>query len=386
MTMRAIQAGLAGSLPAPRSRVLEATGPAREAPRHIRGLDGLRALSIAIVFIAHYVPVVTPDHRWLEKVFPGMFGVNIFFVISGLLISSILLGEYLATGTIGLRHFYIRRLLRLSPALLVYVGVFWLLYRWADPAVDGWAFVAAATYTANYYQAWTGGQFYYMPLWSLAVEEHFYLIAPAAMLLICRRNPARLLPIAAAAALAVLVWRCILAAGGLADAEAIYHRTDTRFDVLLFGLMLAVIMAQSGEGRLARLIRHRTGLLLGLGLIAVSTVYREEAFRMTFRYSLQGLGLFFVLGWIIFSRERLAERLRDLLEHPALRFLGRISYSLYLWHLTLLMVAVFLWPALPPLAGVGIGLLSIGIATASYYGIERPFLGLRRHFGSHAAA
>jgi peptidoglycan/LPS O-acetylase OafA/YrhL len=383
MSAPTIASGLAGSALEPPSLLLDSTGGPRGdtvGHRHIRGLDGLRALSIAIVFIAHYVPVVTPNHLWLEKVFPGMFGVNIFFVISGLLISSILLGEYRATGTIGLRNFYIRRLLRLSPALLVYVAVIYLLYRWQDPAADGWAFIAAATYAANYYQAWTGGTFYHMPLWSLAVEEHFYLIAPAAMLLVCRWNPARLLPIAALAAL-----------GGLADAEAIYHRTDTRFDVLLFGLMLAVVMAGrprpgSREGRLAALVRHRAGLGIGLGLIALSIVYRDEAFRMTFRYSLQGLGLFFVLGWIVFSREHLAEALRNRLEHPALRFLGRISYSLYLWHLTLLMFAVFLWPALPPLAGVGIGLVSIGVAIASYYWIEQPFLGLRRHFGSHVTA
>jgi peptidoglycan/LPS O-acetylase OafA/YrhL len=123
----------------------------------ISGLDGLRAVSVAIVFISHYAPVVFPQYPVLVKIFPGMFGVAIFFVISGLLISTLLLEEYKKTTDISLQKFYIRRLLRLSPALLIYVLIFFIAYSLTDKKVDTWAFVAAATYTSNYYQSVVGG-------------------------------------------------------------------------------------------------------------------------------------------------------------------------------------------------------------------------------------
>jgi peptidoglycan/LPS O-acetylase OafA/YrhL len=240
------------------------------------------------------------------------------------LISTLLLEEYKKTTDISLQKFYIRRLLRLSPALLIYVLIFFIAYSLTDKKVDTWAFVTAATYTSNYYQSVVGGELYHMPVWSLAIEEHFYLIFPATLLLLLRNKVARQVTwFFLTATLVVLLWRCCLASAHLASFEQIYHNTDTRLDAPLFGVVLALLMWNHPDSGYSKFIKS-FGLVIGIAFIAISVVVRDEYFRMTLRYSFQGFGILMVVGYIVFADRDLAHRIRSVLDKSVVKFIGKI--------------------------------------------------------------
>jgi len=361
------------------------------APRsegRIPGLDGIRAIAVLIVFASHYAPVVFPQYPVLVRLFPGMFGVSVFFVISGLLICTLLLREHAGAGDVSLGNFYVRRMLRLSPALLLYAAVFLVAYAvTSDEGIDVWAFVSAVTYASNYYQSAVGGELYHMPVWSLAVEEHFYLLFPAVLVAFLRGGGLRRAAWLFLGVVALtLAWRCVLAVTGWASFGQIYRNTDTRLDAPLFGVLLALAMWLAPASGLAALVRSVPGLLLGALLIGVSVLVRDEAFRMTLRYTLQGLGIALVVGHVVFGGGRLAALARRVLDNRVLRYIGVLSYSIYLWHLTLLMFLIHLYPGIGPAWAVAIGVASLGCAWLSYHLVERPCLGLRRRFGSHSTA
>jgi peptidoglycan/LPS O-acetylase OafA/YrhL len=188
----------------------------------------------------------------------------------------------------------------------------------------------------------------------------------------------------AAVAVVILAWRYVLAANHLVGWEVIYHNTDTRLDAPLFGVILALTMWSRPRSAVAAFVKSEIGLACGVALMASSLALGDELFRMTLRYTVQGVGIALVVGYLVFSQRRLATLVRSVLDARALRFIGQISYPLYLWHLTLLMFVVHVYPKLPPLGAVLIGAISFGLACASYFWIERPFLGLRRRYGSHS--
>lgn len=137
---------------------------------YLPALDGIRAICILLVFVGH---------QGFDKVIPGGIGVTIFFFLSGFLITNILFAEYRKAGRISLRNFYMRRLLRLYPALLFMLGVFTLYLTCTGQAFAGSELVAALFYFENYHRLYinpAADQFWI--LWSLAIEEHFYLVFP----------------------------------------------------------------------------------------------------------------------------------------------------------------------------------------------------------------
>lgn len=351
----------------------------------ISGLDGLRAIAVGVVFLAHYTPFVLPGQPWLAALFPGMVGVTLFFFISGYLISSLLLKEHHATGTIRLRNFYIRRLLRLSPALYVYVAVTLVAYLWYDRQVRYGDFIAALTYTSNYYQIWANTAMYYMPVWSLAIEEHFYLIWPAVMLLCLQRSPERLMIGVIGSIAVVALWRSYLVHTYAMNWLHIYWRTDTRLDAIFAGVLLTCIVTQPKLGAVRAFIASHWSLGLGVAVLAFSIVYREEAFRMSSRYTLQGLALLLIIGAVLLDQGWGGRLARATLDTPPMLFLSKISYSLYLWHLTVLKFAEHVHGSVGPLLALACAALSFTLAIGSYHVIEAPILVLRRRFGSHAA-
>jgi peptidoglycan/LPS O-acetylase OafA/YrhL len=147
--------------------------------RRIDSLDGLRALAVLLVFVGHV------DQRGLPG---GYVGVEVFFVISGYLITALLLHEQRRTGAISLRHFYVRRMLRLWPALLLFVVVvapISALDHIGEPAADG---TAALLYLTDF---WANASEHFSLLlhtWSLAVEEQFYLVWPAVLVFALKRG------------------------------------------------------------------------------------------------------------------------------------------------------------------------------------------------------
>ena len=360
---------------------------------YMPALDGLRAVSILLV---------VASHLGLGHVVPGGLGVTIFFFISGFIITGILLHESTRDGAVSLRGFYIKRFFRLGPALLVYVlacVVFFAAVARPLPLVD---IAAAVFYWANYhhiFRGWGTGTAL-LPLsiiWSLAVEEHFYFAFPL-LLVALRRRPALLLALLVVLCAAVLAWRIYLVVGvgleHLAPART-EQATDTRIDSIVYGCVLSVLIARAaargsvtGDALLRRLGSH-VALFAGAGLMLASLVYRDEVFRETWRYSLQGIALMPLFVHLFVLRRH--DVLQRLLSSAPMVFIGKISYSLYLHHWFALCALVQLFGTGPEvivtvrLATVPLMLL---LALASYHLVETPLrrLGHRLAEGVGAAA
>ncbi|NOT33963.1 MAG: acyltransferase, partial [Candidatus Eisenbacteria bacterium] len=349
--------------------------PARALSAHaIPSLDGLRAISFLIVYVSH---------AGLQSLVPGGFGVTVFFFLSGYLITTLLRLELEQHGTIRMRDFYLRRALRIWPPfyavlLLAVIGV---LVNVVPGRLAAMPLLAQAFHFNNYWTIAHGvdgipaGAGVY---WSLAIEEHFYLLFPWIFLALMR-GPSR--PRTRAMVLwglcaAVLAWRCWLVLAQHAPEDRTYMGSDTRFDSLLFGCALALhcnpgIDAARGDGRWLKFV----WLPLGIATLVFTFVYRAPAFRETLRYTLQGVALIPVFVAAIRHSEWGPMRL---LNHPIARFLGVLSYSLYLLHHVVLAALHHrtTWPA--PVQGVvGLG-VSIAIAWGIHVALERPAARVRR--------
>ena len=362
------------------------------------GLDGLRGVSILLVIASHL---------GMGRVVPGGLGVTVFFFISGLLITRQLLAEQAAAGSIRLGLFYARRLLRLYPPLIMMVAVGGVLFAWLGGPVVLKQVVAALFYFYNYAPmifGWFGTPLSNSPfdvLWSLAVEEHFYLVFPLLLLLVGRdRN--RFALIMVACLVLVLVWRWHLLEAceqgakvclGVSSQQRIEASTDTRLDSILYGALLATLLGSRWWARRTlRLVASPAAFVLGVGCLLLSLAIRNPVFRDTLRYSLQGIGLLLAVGSVLFAPR--LDRIRMILACPVSCLVGRLSYSIYLWHWLIIagllqyrfghmnmadptQVGWLLHASLP------IVLAALVCAYGSYYGVERPVMRLRRRLGSH---
>lgn len=347
-------------------------------------LDGLRAVAFGIVFLSHV------SGLWM---FPGGFGVTVFFFLSGYLITTLLRLEHDRTGRIDYRAFYARRFLRiLPPYYLVLAGVVGLAAVGAfgeDEPIRPWPLLSQLAFYANYYiAAWgsrpmlPGTEVY----WSLAVEEHFYLVFPfVAAALLSRLGPARSGWALVAVSAGVLAWRAALfLALDPGDARRITYATDTRIDSILLGAALALTANPALDPAPAGWTARRSAAAAGLALVgvAITLVPRDPVFRETVRYTLQGLLLVPVYHHLIAHPEGLGARL---LSGATIRRIGALSYTLYLVHDALLDLVRHQLPGLPVLAGAALaGLASLAVAEAIHRGVERPLATLRarmRHVG-----
>jgi peptidoglycan/LPS O-acetylase OafA/YrhL len=341
---------------------------------YIPAIDGMRAIAIALVIASHF---------GAERFVPGGFGVTLFFFISGYLITGLLIQEDSASGKIGISSFYIRRFLRLGPALITMIAAVSVIYFLLFGTVDGKQIFASLFYYANFYAIFGGtAPMPLWPLWSLAVEEHYYLVYPLVFAVAWRYRERFLLGLVILT-VAVLLWRIALVVHWKASDARVYLGTDTRIDSVLYGAMLAV-MLKTRFAVFTRYLGHWAAVAAGAFLLLITFVYRDPTFRETFRYSLQGIALFPLFYAAVFVPRFLFAR--RVLESPAMIWIGRLSYSLYLYHLP---VFVFVATLLPKLNVVLLTLISLPtiIATASfsYYCVEKPFQKLRNKFrGEHA--
>ncbi len=341
---------------------------------HLPALDGVRAVAVLLVMFSH-----SP----LGHV-PGDLGVSAFFVLSGFLITWLLLRERAETGTISLRRFYARRTLRIFPAYYVFL----LLSLAADTALGTpWTLglaAAAFLYGMNYYNAFLGHPSTSLAhCWSLAVEEQFYLIWPWLFRALVARGQRTLVTALVAIIAGVMAWRCLLYLGlGVPEAYA-YNAFDTRFDNLAVGCLLAVGLGDARARRAAtHLARSQLLPLVTLALLWISRERISNAWHHGPGFTVDALLLAVLLVQLVqLSRAPLWRWL----EHPGVRYVGRISYPMYLWHAWGLSAARHV-DALPPLGRFALGVaLTLGVASASYFFVEKPFLRLKRRYERHPA-
>lgn len=312
----------------------------------IASLDGARAVSIALVVVGHWAEL--RFHSDVAGAFAN-FGVRIFFVISGYLITTLLLRERAKTESICVREFYVRRAYRILPAAMVFMAVafalFWRELRWYHMA-------AAVFYLANFdfTHPWYLGH-----LWSLSVEEQFYLLWPAVLKRWHRHRAKILLGVVVFAP----VYRVLCHLGGL------HGKADETFpavaDVLAIGCLLAIV------GGRVRHIGKSLALAMCAAVILVPTYWGLLGFHSN--------GILLFVLWPI-MHVSIAGLILHVVRTPyrwlnarPVIWLGQISYSLYLWQ----QLFVF-GTAGRPWYGV---IAAVGAASASYYFVERPMLRLR---------
>lgn len=340
-----------------------------QARRYIPTLDGWRALAILAVMFYHLPALSIFGHSLRRVQDLGQNGVTIFFVISGFLICTRLLNEERDTGSVSLKSFYLRRLFRIQPAALVYlftlVALFFL--NWIPFRTGAW--VTALLACRNFYPhaLWDlPGAPYTNHFWSLGVEEHFYLIMPL-LLLLTRRGNKRLFTFGIIALVSFL-WARV---GGHLHLQL--SHTDLSFELLMMPTLAAAMLHDDARFRI---------LLTGRRMLSVAIVLAALMFVQGFVLSKAistPLYLFLFMTCVFGTALHPDFVVSKLLDTSILRFVGRISYSLYLWQQLFLMSPKESLARGPiaVLQNVHIGwLAALSLAVLSYYCIEKPMVRL----------
>jgi len=335
-------------------------------------LDGLRAVAVLAVMSWHYV---------LPGVKGGFLGVDIFFVLSGFLITRLLIEEWELSGRIHLGRFYLRRMLRLFPALflllllmLPFVPRIWTAYSLLY--VTNWGILAGKLSSCAI-----------MQLWSLSVEEQFYLLWPPLLLgLLALRMPRWAIGAAVALLAAVSAAYKIVAWRSIDSWSRFYFGSDARADELLIGCGLALLLSWSRVAQRSwfrRAVQVATiPAILWLGyLIVASAVY----WRLLYQQA--GLTLAALATAIVITQCLIAPvpGVRTFLAWPPLVAIGRMSYGIYLWHAPVAWLTDarhYEWvPILSrPVQFIVRVVLTFAIAGASYRWVEQPLLRLKHRF------
>ena len=365
-------------------------------------LDGVRGIACLMVMAVHLsalgakqAPGVLPN---------GFLGVDVFFVLSGFLITSLLLQEWSHTQDISFRRFYARRALRLLPALYFFVAILVVV-----GAVLGWNVAfgpkpwLALGSTLFYFSNWVHDIGRLSITWSLSVEEQFYLLWPPTLFLLLRRGVR--LPVIIAGLMLVVgivcgvrfaLWHSLVGSEGvLAAFMRCYHGTDTRLDAPLIGCIAALWAAWRGLPK--RTLAWNLTAVASAALIAVAC--GGEDIRLTFMRPAPALRLEFLFrgGFTLVAAAaacltlHMLSNTRGLASRVVgaapLAWVGKRSYSLYLWHsLAYYTPAVFIGKAAEVYAASWSGwlllsaakvTLAVAFASLSYYGVERYFLRMK---------
>ena len=349
--------------------------------QHLPALDGLRGVAILLVITHHQlIPLSLKG---------GFLGVDLFFVLSGFLITRLLLREFDATQSISLTNFYTRRVLRLAPALILYLIATLVITYGVHPGefvrelkLVGFSLV----YLTNWRMAF-GWDYLLDPtaiIWSLSIEEQFYLLWPPLFLLAlsARVRRSHLGVALTLIVLSIAFHRSFLWAHG-AELNRMYYGTDTRADAPMIGCLIALLPVTR--------IGLRTRAVMKIGALAASFglawLIISSAFTDSFLYRGGYTAVALTAGVLTWSVANSPESVigRTLSWYP-LRWFGLISYGLYLWHWLLLQtVSLYYWfGAWEAWAKLACAIL---VAAASYYLIECRFTRLKSRFGyiNHSA-
>ncbi|MEQ1787503.1 MAG: acyltransferase [Acidimicrobiales bacterium] len=355
---------------------------------HLPGLDGVRGLAVLLVVGVHAPAVLAADHR--QPLPGGFLGVDLFFVLSGFLITSLLLEEREETGRASVGRFYLRRAARLLPALALLLAAHWWWSQLPSVGIPAGeerrSLLWVVTYVGNWI-FWADDGFL-VPglghLWSLAIEEQFYLVWPAVLLVaVARGRRATSLVIAAGIAIAIVV-RVWLWRGGHHWSQ-VYTRTDARLDALLIGAGVA-LAARRGAPWFAQLARTPGTGVVGAAVVGIAVLTLHESSSLLFYggFTVVAVGAALLVIGALDEHSTVGR----LLAGRAITTVGQVSYGVYLWHLPILVAVQHQWPHWPLVvrATVAVG-ATVVITAASHLLVERHVVAwARRRTGRPASA
>jgi peptidoglycan/LPS O-acetylase OafA/YrhL len=337
----------------------------------IAALDGLRAIAVVLVLMGHGAEayLAHPDALWLAPFVNSSLGVRLFFVLSGYLITSLLLHEQQRWGRIDLRAFYARRILRIWPAVFAYLGVIALLAAAGWIEVSQGQFLAAATFSWNYAALWlrdapSQGSWFLGHLWTLALEQQFYLFWPLLIVLAGWRRARWVALVVPLLMPLVRIGLYFLVPDQRGYLGMMFH---TAIDSILVGCAVALF-----QQPIERWLQPRPWTLpVAMGFVLVvspllGTLVRP--YRITVGFGLDAL----CCGVLILAAERSGLWSRWLGSRMPV-FLGTISYGLYVWQQLFLTPLNTTFSGLFPLSV----LAALACALVSFHAIEQPFLRLK---------
>lgn len=369
------------STPVPGARPVPQREPGAVTLPHMPALDGIRGIAVLLVVGVHlwiYLGARRGAPDQLEWFAGGLLGVNIFFVLSGALITSLLLAEHRSTGGICLKRFYERRVRRLGPALLVallLVGLSWTVVERSLGDRPGLAVLSVVFFFSNWVRVVDLNSLGMLaPAWSLAVEEQFYLTWPLLLGFLLRRKSR---PYAVIVGLLLTVLLCqayvLIVVEHVDDVRTVYYQPFIGAMGLLLGCALAVYVAH-----------HRTGFVIDLlgnvwiavaaclavyGLVSMADGPEEWLFRGGF---LAVMALTTVVVGHVMIRALQPSAVTRVLSVKPLTWVGLVSYGMYLFHVPVIIIVGRRQEASPVRQMVIALIVTALLSAASYYYFEKP--------------
>jgi peptidoglycan/LPS O-acetylase OafA/YrhL len=338
--------------------------------KNLPGLDGFRMIAVMSVVLAH---------SGVGSFFSARHGVAGFFVLSGFLITWLLLKEHEKSGRVSLRDFYMRRSLRIFPAYyaFLFVSIGWDLFRGNEDIKD--VIIPGLFYFINYHNALEGHSSSSLAhLWSLAVEEQFYLLWPLLFIALMKLGKRYAVGFLVISSLIVMVWRSysfIVLEFGTSYA---YNAFDTRFDNLAIGCAIAFLAQKQSFQRFSNRLSSRVWMpLITLSLLFCSRLVQSENYEYGPAFTIDAL----LLAVLLIQLIRLSQGVFwSWLNYSAVVYLGVISYPIYLWHVWGIQTGSkldFLPDQLQLVAGV---VISCMLGALSYHVLEKRFLMLKKKY------
>jgi peptidoglycan/LPS O-acetylase OafA/YrhL len=338
----------------------------RRASSYIPTLDGWRAIAVGLVIGAHCYGMLMNSHTRVGALAATLlshagYGVDIFFALSGYLICTLLLKEKERTGTISMGRFYTRRAFRILPSVFFYLTALFVLTQFRVlPKIPTTDFVRVLFFARNYFLGpWYTGHF-----WSLAIEEHFYLVAPLFFLLLPWKWGLRIALVLTLACIGIRWFE--FAHESLLPGTLLQFRTENRFDALLWGAILALLLNRLAIRKwMAARLNGLVTALIGITAVVLLSVFSAQGVRRTVVAVVMPL----LIVYTVLHAESLFGKF---LELGFLRWIGRLSYSLYIWQM------LFLPEGPRPLGIVQSFPLALVLplicAASSYYLVEKPMI------------